>query len=66
MTKIAEENGLSRSSLSKAWSDGAKPKFETIMKVLQSTVQIQVNLKSVRKNNAPTSGVQAFARSVNI
>jgi probable addiction module antidote protein len=34
MTKIAEETGLSRPSLYKALSDGAKPQFETILKVL--------------------------------
>jgi probable addiction module antidote protein len=36
MTKIAEETGMSRSSLYKALSDGAKPQFETIMKVLKA------------------------------
>ena len=36
MTKIAEETGLSRPSLYKALSDGAKPQFETIMKVLKA------------------------------
>jgi probable addiction module antidote protein len=36
MTKIAEETGLSRTSLYKALSDGAKPQFETIMKVLKA------------------------------
>jgi len=35
MTKIAEESGLSRPSLYKALSDGAKPQFATIMKVLK-------------------------------
>lgn len=35
MTKIAEETGLSRPSLYKALSDGAKPQFGTIMKVLR-------------------------------
>jgi probable addiction module antidote protein len=34
MTKIAQEAGLSRPSLYKALSDGVKPQFETIMKVL--------------------------------
>jgi probable addiction module antidote protein len=44
MTKIAEETGLSRSSLYKALSDGAKPQFVTIMKVLKAIGgQIQVN-----------------------
>lgn len=36
MTKIAEETGLSRPSLYKALSEGAKPQFETIMKVLKA------------------------------
>jgi probable addiction module antidote protein len=36
MTKIAHETGLSRSSLYKALSEGAKPQFETIMKVLRA------------------------------
>ncbi|TDG37845.1 putative addiction module antidote protein [Pedobacter changchengzhani] len=44
MTKIAEETGLSRPSLYKALSYGAKPQFATIMKVLKSIGgQIQVN-----------------------
>ena len=36
MTKIAEETGLSRPSLYKALSDGAKPQFSTIMKVIKA------------------------------
>lgn len=36
MSKIAEETGLSRPSLYKALSDGAKPQFETILKVLRA------------------------------
>ena len=36
MTKIAEEAGLSRPSLYKALSEGAKPQFSTIMKVLKA------------------------------
>ncbi len=44
MTKIAEETGLSRPSLYKALSDGAKPQFATIMKVLKAIGgQIQVH-----------------------
>ena len=44
MTKIAEETGLSRPSLYKALSDGAKPQFATVMKVLKSIGgQIQIN-----------------------
>ncbi len=36
MTKIAEETGLSRPSLYKALSEGAKPQFSTILKVLRA------------------------------
>ena len=44
MTKIAEETGLSRPSLYKALSDGSKPQFGTIMKVLKAIGgQIQIN-----------------------
>ena len=35
-TKIAEETGLSRPSLYKALSEGAKPQFGTVMKVLKA------------------------------
>ena len=34
MTQIAKESGLGRESLYKALAPGAKPRFETIMKVL--------------------------------
>jgi probable addiction module antidote protein len=44
MTKIAEETGLSRPSLYKALSDGAKPQFATVMKVLKAIGgQLHVN-----------------------
>jgi probable addiction module antidote protein len=44
MTKISEETGLSRPSLYKALSDGAKPQFSTIMKVLKAIGgQIHIN-----------------------
>lgn len=44
MTKIAEETGLSRPSLYKALSDGAKPQFATIVKVLKALGgQIRIN-----------------------
>lgn len=44
MTKIAKETGMSRPSLYKALSDGAKPKFSTIMKVLKAVGgQITIN-----------------------
>ena len=44
MTKIAEETGLSRPSLYKALSEGSKPQFATIMKVLKALgSQIQIS-----------------------
>jgi probable addiction module antidote protein len=46
MTKIAEETGLSRPSLYKALSDGAKPQFSTIMKVLRA-VGGQIKVKPI-------------------
>ncbi len=43
MSKIASETGLSRPSLYKAFSEGAKPQFETILKVLRAVGgQLQV------------------------
>ncbi len=49
MTKISEETGLSRPSLYKALSEGAKPQFATIMKVLKAIGgQIQINPISTR------------------
>jgi probable addiction module antidote protein len=44
MTKIAQETGLSRPGLYKALSEGSKPQFDTIMKVLRAVGgQIQIN-----------------------
>jgi probable addiction module antidote protein len=44
MTKIAERTGMSRPSLYKALSDGAKPQFSTIIKVLKAIGgQVTVN-----------------------
>jgi len=36
MTKIAEQTGLSRPSLYKALSEGSKPQFSTILRVLKA------------------------------
>ena len=44
MTKIAQETGLSRPSLYKALSEGSKPQFNTIIKILRALGgQIQIN-----------------------
>ena len=50
MTKISQETGLSRPSLYKALSEGSKPQFETIMKILRAIGgQIQMNPMTVPK-----------------
>ncbi len=36
MTKIAQETGMSRTSLYKALSEGSKPQFSTILKVVRA------------------------------
>ena len=36
MTQVAKDSGLGRESLYKALSPGAKPRFDTIMKVFQA------------------------------
>lgn len=36
MSQIAKDTGLGRESLYKTFSEGAKPRFETVMKVLDS------------------------------
>ena len=48
MSKIAQETGLSRPSLYKALSEGSKPQFNTIMKVLRAIGgEIQINPMAV-------------------
>lgn len=45
MTKIAEKSGLSRPSFYKVLSEGSKPQFSTITKVLRAIGgQVNVNL----------------------
>jgi probable addiction module antidote protein len=51
MTKIAQESGLSRPSLYKALSDGSKPQFDTIIKILKAIgLQIQINPLSPKED----------------
>ena len=45
MSKIAEKTGLSRPSLYKALSEGSKPQFDTILKVLRA-VGGQLHMKT--------------------
>lgn len=44
MTQISKDTGLGRESLYKAFSEGAKPRFETVVKVLNS---FDIKLKAV-------------------
>ncbi len=46
MTKIAEQSGMSRPSLYKALSDGSKPQFSTIIKVL-NTIGVQISVSPI-------------------
>ena len=57
MSKIAEETGLSRPSLYKALSDGAKPQFATVMKVFESYWRQNPNkpISSLRRINDTTT-----------
>ncbi len=44
MSRIAQDSGLGRESLYKALSLGAKPRFDTVLKVLQALgVQMQAH-----------------------
>ncbi len=44
MTQIAREAGLGRASLYQALAPGAKPRFETVMKIIQALgVKLQVH-----------------------
>ncbi|MEM0953260.1 MAG: addiction module antidote protein [Pseudomonadota bacterium] len=47
MSAIAEESGLGRESLYKAFAPGAKPRYETVQKVLHSLgVRIDVSVRT--------------------
>ncbi len=43
MSAIAESTGLGRESLYKAFAPGAKPRYETVLKVLQS-LGVKINV----------------------
>jgi len=51
MKKIAKNAGLGRESLYKAFSEGAKPRFETVFKVLNS-LGIKIQFKAPINSNA--------------
>tara|TARA_R110002072_G_scaffold184436_1_gene340983 strand:- start:2152 stop:2451 length:300 start_codon:yes stop_codon:yes gene_type:complete len=45
MSAIAEESGLGRESLYKAFAPGAKPRYETVQKVLHS-LGVKINVSA--------------------
>jgi probable addiction module antidote protein len=49
MTQIAQETGLGRESLYKSFREGAKPQFETVLKVLRA---LNIELKAVAHHHA--------------
>ncbi len=51
MKLIADESGLGRESLYKAFLPGAKPRFETVLKVLEALgVNIMIGSKKIQAN----------------
>ncbi|MFT5663036.1 MAG: putative addiction module antidote protein [Gammaproteobacteria bacterium] len=52
MTQIAQKTGLGRESLYKAFKEGSKPQFDTVLKV---TKAIGVNLQAVVRVDALTT-----------
>lgn len=49
MKLIADESGLGRESLYKAFLPGAKPRFETVLKVLEA-LGVNIMIGSTKKN----------------
>lgn len=45
MSAIAQDSGLGRESLYKAFAPGAKPRYETVQKVLQS-LGVKINVSA--------------------
>jgi len=62
MSKIASESGLGRESLYKALNSGAKPRFDTILRVLSALgVNIVFNVKDNRRvSHKKTKSRRAF------
>lgn len=49
MTQIAQQTGLGRESLYKSFREGAKPQFDTVLKVLRA---LNIDLKAVTHHHA--------------
>jgi probable addiction module antidote protein len=52
MSHVASETGLGRESLYKAFAPGAKPRYDTVLKVLKA-VGIQLQATPAVENTAP-------------
>ena len=47
MTQLAQDTGLGRESLYKALSDGAKPRYDTVLKVVRA-LGVKLHAKPIR------------------
>jgi DNA-binding phage protein len=58
MTSVAKETGLGRESLYKAFSGNAKPEFETVRKVIQSSglKLVAEPIETKESSDAPRAG----------
>lgn len=50
MSQIAKDSGLGRESLYKAFATGAKPRFDTVLKVMQA-LGVQLNVQPVQAHH---------------
>jgi probable addiction module antidote protein len=51
MTQLAKDTGLGRESLYKSLSDGAKPRYDTVLKIMRA-LNIQLVVQPLSKNVA--------------
>jgi probable addiction module antidote protein len=51
MTQLAKDTGLGRESLYKSLSDGAKPRYDTVLKIMRA-LNIQLVVQPLPKNVA--------------
>ena len=54
MTKLAKDTGLGRESLYKALAPGAKPRYDTVIKLVRA-LGVELRTTSVRAGDAVTS-----------
>ncbi len=61
MSAIAESTGLGRESLYKAFAPGAKPRYDTVLKVLQS-FGVKLNVTASRRGIVPRPNPHSTGR----